>query len=439
MFETPMEQQGLNFSSPDGSDGTPKVLTAEELQYILHEHQKWLTLEGREGKRANFRNADLRGVDFGGMHLAEASFRGANVAGVNFSNADLRGADLAEADLQRANLRNAFLMGANFARANLRYADLQAADLGSANFGAAQMEGASLMNAKLHASNLREADLRGAVMRHAILTEANFRGANLREAILEDANLTQADCRDTNFENALFERTTIQDAIFRGANLTGVDMNKADFSTALDVSPEYHMQSYQNESRKLQEEQEKLKQMQEEFEKEQQRLNEYAAELERKAHELAVSREADFRRVDQMARVARSLGIYAIIWLVLVLIMLAITVVTAQSIPQENLHLVEIGVVFGVLGGILLLFGMTWYKARLGRKLLGGTVQHHVEEAAAHKLDRAAEAAHPQPFIDKSQLAPPATPKAFGLTRKSALGKKGSKPGMFGRKDRNSK
>ena len=83
-------------------------MNKEELKEILDNHKKWLNDEPG-GKKANLRDADLRGADL--------------------SFADLRGADLRGADLRGANLRYADLRGANLRYADLRSADLRGADL----------------------------------------------------------------------------------------------------------------------------------------------------------------------------------------------------------------------------------------------------------------------------------------------------------------------
>ncbi len=109
-------------------------MDAKKLKQILDEHKKWICSNCEEGKRADLREANLRGADLRG--------------------ADLRGADLRWADLQKANLR-----GADLQEANLRWADLQKADLRGADLRGADLRGADLRGADLQEANLRGADL----------------------------------------------------------------------------------------------------------------------------------------------------------------------------------------------------------------------------------------------------------------------------------------
>lgn len=73
-------------------------MTLNELDKILTAHKKWLNNED-EGRRADFRGADLRHANLRGADLTGADFRGAdlryaNLYGANLWNADFRGADI---------------------------------------------------------------------------------------------------------------------------------------------------------------------------------------------------------------------------------------------------------------------------------------------------------------------------------------------------------
>ena len=100
---------------------------AEELAEVLARHKKWLRGE-KDGKRADFRGADLSRAD-----LSRADLRWANLIG-----ADLRGANLIGADLSRADLRGADLRGADLSEADFRGADLSRADLSRADLRGAK-------------------------------------------------------------------------------------------------------------------------------------------------------------------------------------------------------------------------------------------------------------------------------------------------------------
>src|SRR6267378_2634091 len=108
----------------DLSVRTPvRVLSPDEIERLLAEHQLYLETEYHEGHRANFSSADLTGHDFSGL----------NLRGIKMDRAVLEGADFTGTHLQRANLIGAILQGARFDRADLSGARLSGANLVSAS------------------------------------------------------------------------------------------------------------------------------------------------------------------------------------------------------------------------------------------------------------------------------------------------------------------
>src|SRR5712671_8034352 len=76
-----------------------RVLSPDEIERMLAEHQLYLETEYHRGHRANFASADLTGRDFSGL----------NLHGIKMDRAVLRGANFSRAHLQRANLIGAIL------------------------------------------------------------------------------------------------------------------------------------------------------------------------------------------------------------------------------------------------------------------------------------------------------------------------------------------
>ena len=102
-------------------------MTRDELKKILADHKAWLN--GKGGRRANLREANLSRANLIGANLSRAYLSGADLSRANLREANLRGANLSGADLSRANLREANLSGANLSGADLRGANLSRANL----------------------------------------------------------------------------------------------------------------------------------------------------------------------------------------------------------------------------------------------------------------------------------------------------------------------
>src|SRR3546814_14355128 len=100
------------------------------LQPDLGVHESWVASDGKSGRRADFSEHNLSGLDLSGRSLATISFANANLKGTN-----LRGAVLAACDFTDANLRDADLSGSDLRAAVLPGALLAGAPLGQARTG----------------------------------------------------------------------------------------------------------------------------------------------------------------------------------------------------------------------------------------------------------------------------------------------------------------
>lgn len=163
-----------------------------ELDTILREHGRWVSSDGKDGKRAVLAGADLT--------LAKLS--GAMLNGADLSKATLDHADLSKAQLKGASLKDADLTRANLSEADLEDADLSGAQLtgGDNDSPGADLWGAHLDNAKLEDSNLT----------HAYLGQADLVGASFD---------IDTDVSFINLEDALFQpKGNLDPEIFRTAS-----------------------------------------------------------------------------------------------------------------------------------------------------------------------------------------------------------------------------
>lgn len=178
------------------------------------------------GCRAQFRFAELPGVDLQRKQLKEIEFAGCDLTGShmglsNFSFASFYGSDLSNCDLRgshfvRADLRGVALSGAKLCFANLDEADFRKAalmkaeedqgyvanpvkagtsggdnDSISVNFSDCSLKGARLTNSRLQGAAFDGALLEGADLKGANLLDASFKGAILTNAELEGTQVSE--------------------------------------------------------------------------------------------------------------------------------------------------------------------------------------------------------------------------------------------------------
>jgi uncharacterized protein YjbI with pentapeptide repeats len=173
-------------------------------------------------RRANLKEADLRGIFLIGADLSYANLKEANLAGAYLNGANLKEANLKEAELDEAHLTGADLSGARLVEANLSGADLEKANLEEADLRGAFLVGTYLNRANLSEANLSGACLIGADLREADLNAALLLGASLNGANLSKTNLCLADLSEANLHSAILVGTAALDANFTDCRVYGV-------------------------------------------------------------------------------------------------------------------------------------------------------------------------------------------------------------------------
>ena len=129
-------------------------------------------------------------------------------------NADFRGADL-----RGVNMQNAYLAASVFEGADLRGANFSQSKLVNVDFKMANLNNAILDGAKLEFSDFRGANLKGASLKYAFLPECNLVGATLEGADLEGADLASCKVDQANFSKAKLLDTRTGNIVWSKSNL----------------------------------------------------------------------------------------------------------------------------------------------------------------------------------------------------------------------------
>ena len=151
-----------------------RKMTQQEVDEMCKKHEAWLVSGGKEGERADFRNADLGGARLEGVNLEKANLNDANLNG-----AFLNFAKLKEASLERADMRFVRAMNATFDGAYLEYADFREAILTASTFEDARISFANFEGSKLGHVNFTGADLSAANFAYADIGGCHFREASI--------------------------------------------------------------------------------------------------------------------------------------------------------------------------------------------------------------------------------------------------------------------
>lgn len=151
------------------------ILSNEELEAIIKQHEDWVETEGKIGEQANLNkinlactnlsNRNLEGIKLSGSNLYKA-----NLEGTNLKKATLRGSIFVQANLKNAKLNSAILEGAVFRKADCCGTAFQGAALDNSSFDEAYLKEADFSNVKIRKKSLEEL-LKGALFGDAVKEE----------------------------------------------------------------------------------------------------------------------------------------------------------------------------------------------------------------------------------------------------------------------------
>lgn len=360
---SPIEESASSAESGSGR----RQYSPEEIQRILKGHTAWLNSEGRDGNRANFRNADLREADLSGTILMNASLRGADLSRAQLMQVDFRGADLSEAILQQTNISYCNFSGATLSRADMRTAMMEGSLFEGADFSGAGLIGANLAGLQLSGANFTETDLQSANLQGAVLAGAVLRGTSFYYANLAGANLQNIQCRDTNFEQAILENADFTGASLKGANLKDANLAGVDLSLAAEASAENQQDSLQAEKAQLEMEWQQLEQQKLQLQQiqaaSQQRESSLQTErqkTERLKRDLATTQEGLTELMDTAREVMREHRVhdrlfkyFGLMWFMFSILILVAILLFLSALEMGSLNVLEIALVMLGCAGIM--------------------------------------------------------------------------------------
>lgn len=202
---------------------------------------KWIKT-GKHLIKANFRWANLKGINLSGLMMRVADFSNANLenadlsksklGGAKFRSTTLYGANFQEAELNNSDFEHSFCDGANFRKANFKGAKLNYASLDEADFQESNLSFTELKMATLSEAKLQNSDFTYAKMEEAYMPESNLNGADFYGSNLSKAHIVEANLRNVNLSNASLEATNLSRSDLEGSRLMEANLRYADLSWA---------------------------------------------------------------------------------------------------------------------------------------------------------------------------------------------------------------
>ena len=219
------------------------ILSQEEFDKIMKDHELWLDTHGVKGRRAELREYDLRSLNVQGVNFYKARLRAVIMSGL-----DLRGCILSNADFESSILENADLSGADLSGADLTMVNLCGADLSHAKLSNTTILTSALcICTNLTGVDLSDMDLRlvtvatpdkdydcfnfkNTSLSYACLDRSNLEGCCLYKVNMSHSSLLHTNMNNTDLSYANLERVVRRSTPLYGVKLTGAIFDKRKFN-----------------------------------------------------------------------------------------------------------------------------------------------------------------------------------------------------------------
>lgn len=189
-----------------GTDITEFEMTLDEL--ILR-HMTWVASGGRQGKRMDLMEVDMRK----GPSIAAKRLTAIRAVKTTFAEMDLRGLEMQSAVLEQSDFRKCLMANVDMRGANMKGSLFNRADLTQGNFNPLQFKKPDGTEYRIPC-NFDQTVMRYAVLQGARLIQASFRGADVTHVDFRDCDLRQADFTGARVKGAKFDGAVLDGALF---------------------------------------------------------------------------------------------------------------------------------------------------------------------------------------------------------------------------------
>ena len=179
-----------------------------------------------EFAKADFSSANLEMLDLSGtINTLEVVFKQANLKGVNFGNATFLETDFHGADFTETQCIEATFNECNLSHIQGKQSQFQGCNFISCDMSAIHFEKSDFTNARF----LEKTNLGGSKFEQCILADSTARKVELNHTKLINCTLNNADFSESNLEHSDLNGCTIKEAILISTNLQNAQLKNANF------------------------------------------------------------------------------------------------------------------------------------------------------------------------------------------------------------------
>ncbi len=178
----------------------------------------------------DFRRANLDGVYWHNVSVAEGDFRGASMRSVKAEESIFQNSDFRVADIRWTLFNSSIMAHCNFNQAKLFHVHVNFTNLNNSTF-----RGANMFGMEGHHAQMKHCDMTNALMKDSEFTDTDFTGSlfvhtRLIRAVMTGSTFDYVNCTDADFSGGNLDNASFRNANCTRANFQGNGMKNTDFS-----------------------------------------------------------------------------------------------------------------------------------------------------------------------------------------------------------------
>lgn len=186
LLETDLDLEGINLEEISFREAQ---LTGDQALYLI---DQGANIKQSFIMQADFREKNLRNIDFEQIIFVQTTFEGADLSETNMSNSQFMKCNFTRTNLTRSNLT----------RASIQLCNLRETDFTEANLEETDLMGEDLIKVKFIRSNLTKACFELASLKNTDLSHSNLKETNFKDSRLTNINLKKVHLNHTMFDKS---------------------------------------------------------------------------------------------------------------------------------------------------------------------------------------------------------------------------------------------
>lgn len=171
-----------------------RKISQEELNSMIEQHTLYLYTDGKEGKRAVFKDMNLNGLDFGYMRLETLDFKNVSFNKAKLFKAELvdstfRNCTFHDADFTSSYMRETVMYNVKGNRTKFDNSDISCVIIGECEFKECSFRDVSIDYSNIHDTGIKDCKMHNTIFYRDVFDIMSFEGSNIKDAFVLKCNI----------------------------------------------------------------------------------------------------------------------------------------------------------------------------------------------------------------------------------------------------------